>query len=353
MNKLAHSLYKTICLCFFTFTLLSSCTQIPVQNVIEPSALTIGFGSCANQRWQQPIWDTIATHKPDLFILMGDNVYIDSTNPEEMEQAYQALANEPHFSQFRKEVPIVATWDDHDYGISDSGKEFQGKHETKKAFIKFFNYPELKQMDPQQGGIFHSRWVDFNNKKIQIIMLDTRWYRDQQVASYLTDAQRKALNLGPYQPSLDKTTTILGSQQWAWLEKELQKPADLRILVSSIQFLAEFPGWETWANFPHERKKLLDMLHQYNNDNIVILSGDIHRAEMSRLDYKGQKLLEISSSGLAVDTHPAKVNKHILGEAYVKKNYGILSIQDNGKLSVVASIYDENGNKQLTAKLGE
>jgi alkaline phosphatase D len=352
MNIVHQITNKLYFLFLLTFINLTTSSRIFAD---DAQSLTIGFGSCAEQTREQPIWDTIASHNPELFILMGDNVYIDSDDPLKMKADYHKLSQEPHFSKFIKSTPLVAIWDDHDYAMQDGGKNFIGKNHAKKAFLNFFNYPELEPLREKPGGIFHSKWLEFKRKKIQIILLDTRWYRDTLVDSYLTETQRQALNLGPYQPTLNKNTTLLGSEQWSWLENELKKPADLRLLVSSIQVLTEFSGYETWANFPHEREKLLNMLHQTNKDNTLILSGDIHRAEMAKVKYKDQSLLEITSSGLAVKTYPAAVNIHRIGQAFEKKNYGILSINedDSKKLSVVATIYDDNGSQQLTAKLGE
>jgi len=317
----------------------------------EQTSLTIGFGSCSDQKREQPIWDKIAAHNPELFILMGDNVYIDSADPQKMKVAYQAFSNKPEFKKFRKQVPLVATWDDHDYGARDGGKEFDGKQNAKKAFLKFFDYPELAPVKSRNGGIYHTKWIDFNDKKIQIILLDTRWYRDQLVDSYLTESQRETVNLGPYQPSFEQGITILGQKQWKWLENELKKPADLKLLVSSIQVLTEYSGWEIWANFPAERKKLLDMLQQHTDDNLLILSGDIHRAEIVEVKHQNSRLLEITSSGLAVKTYPAAVNKHRVGNAFTKKNYGMIKIKNGPKLSASITIFDENGQAQLTTNM--
>jgi len=318
----------------------------------ETADLTIAFGSCADQNRQQPIWNTVAEHKPDLFIFMGDNVYIDSSDPIKMTNAYQTLANEPYFSEFRKDVPIVATWDDHDYGIFDGGKEFTGKYDAKKSFIYFFNYPEINRLTQLEQGLFHTRWLKFKDKNIQVILLDTRWYRDELVKTYLSVAQRTSLKLGPYQPNLDQSSTMLGEQQWKWLEGEFKKTADLRILVSSIQVLPEFSGWETWANFPHERERLLNLIQQ-NKSETIILSGDAHHAEISSLQHRGQRILEITSSGLAVKTYPMSTNIHRQGKSYDKLNYGILSIKEDEKITVVADIFSAAGDKALTVKLGE
>jgi len=45
-----------------------------------------------------------------------------------------------------------------------------------------------------------------------------------------------------------------------WLEEQLQVPADLRIIGSSIQVLAHEKGMENRGNVPHESKRLLNLL---------------------------------------------------------------------------------------------
>jgi alkaline phosphatase D len=39
--------------------------------------------------------------------------------------------------------------------------------------------------------------------------------------------------VGWYIPHADPSTTILGEEQWEWLEQPLRQPADLRIIASS------------------------------------------------------------------------------------------------------------------------
>jgi len=350
-------MYKTITCSVITLKLLLLAVLLSLFSRLyaeeEIQSLTIGFGSCAEQKRPQPIWNVIATHKPELFILAGDNVYVDSSEEKKFAESYAKFSKNPFFSDFRKTTPLIGTWDDHDYGLSDGGKDFIAKQFSKTAFIDFFDYPEINRLRDKDVGIFHSRWLDFNGKSIQIIIPDTRWYRDQPLKTYLSKKQRDAINLGPYQPTLDISSTLLGVEQWAWLEAEFKKPADFKILVSSIQFLTEFSGWETWANFPHERKRLLDLIEQNTTDNFIILSGDIHKAEISEMLYKDSRIIEVSSSGLAVYIYPKSVNKHRIGETLEEKNYGMLTFHDNGKLSVVATIYNDKGEKKLIAKVGE
>ncbi|MFT5522015.1 MAG: alkaline phosphatase D [Enterobacterales bacterium] len=323
----------------------------------EEQRLIIGFGSCAEQHREQPIWNTIAKHKPELFILAGDNIYVKGSGESKFTESYKTLSNNPFFSKFRQSTPLIGIWDDNDYGKSDAGKELKDKENSKSAFIDFFNYPEVNQLKDKDVGLFHSRWLDLNGKKIHIILPDTRWYRDRPLRTYLSLEQAKALNLGPYQPAIDDTTTMLGEEQWSWLEAEFKKPADFKILVSSIQFLNEYSGWETWANFPHERRRLLDLIDQYTDNNFIILSGDIHKAEISELQYKEKLIVEVTSSGLASHIYPKAINKHRIGETFEELNYGMLTIKDtgkeNGKLSVVASIYNIKGVEKLSAEVGK
>ncbi len=42
---------------------------------------TLGFGSCARQERPQPIWDAINAAHCDAFVLCGDNIYADTSDP--------------------------------------------------------------------------------------------------------------------------------------------------------------------------------------------------------------------------------------------------------------------------------
>jgi alkaline phosphatase D len=119
---------------------------------------------------------------------------------------------------------------------------------------------------------------------------------------------------------------MLGDRQWQWLRDQLQKPAELRILVSSIQVIPDIHPFEKWANLPHERRRLLDAIAPSNG--LFLLSGDQHFAEVSRLQRPNRyDLFEFTSSGL---THTrgiiAAPNNHRVGRYVVAKNFGQIDI---------------------------
>ncbi len=318
---------------------------ISISALAAKQSVTIGFGSCASQERAQPIWKTIASHQPDWFILTGDNVYIDSPLKDDMLRAYQQFSEIPEFKAFRSKVPVIGTWDDHDYGENDAGRSFQSKHLAKQAFIDFFNYPEVKQLQGTDRGIYHSKWLKHDDLTVQIILLDTRWNRTDLTRSYLSDEQRKSLSLGPYQPNPEGQGELLGKDQWQWLEQQLAMPADVKLLVSSIQVLPEYSGWELWANFPHERTRLLNMLDKYTLDNLLIISGDVHRGELTQYTHKNRTYYEVTSSGLAAKVYPAAPNKYRVEEALIQQNYGIIDIQaDEQLIKVKAQLFDDNAH---------
>ena len=119
-----------------------------------------------------------------------------------------------------------------------------------------------------------------DGKRVQIIMLDTRFFRSELKKSDEPGAHGKER----YIPDPDPSKTMLGTDQWNWLEGELEKPADLRLLVSSIQVIADGHGWEGWKTLPAERDRLYALIEETNADNLIVLSGDRHSAALYRKD---------------------------------------------------------------------
>src|SRR5438094_6137873 len=81
----------------------------------------IAFGSCARQDKPQPIWDAVVAVKPDIYLSLGDTIYGDTEDMAVMKKKYDQLAAIPGWQKLKKTCPILATWDDHDYGVNDGG----------------------------------------------------------------------------------------------------------------------------------------------------------------------------------------------------------------------------------------
>jgi alkaline phosphatase D len=282
-------------------------THAPQQaGADKPQTATLAFGSCLRQWQPQPVWRGIASLKPEAFIFLGDNVYTDVGDyrqqqaPERIRQAYRDLRSSAEYQRFltsaqENDTAIYAVWDDHDYGKNNAGADYKFKIASKQYFLDFF---DISNTVPGRGepGIYRTEYLDLNGVRVQLLLLDTRSFRSPLKYDSATPACPRA-NIGT---NTDIDATMLGDKQWQWLKTELLKPADIRMLASSIQVLPTEHCYEKWANFPRERDKLFKMLKRTRANGVIVLSGDRHLAEISRLPPHviGYALYETTSSGL-------------------------------------------------------
>jgi len=331
------------------FALLLLAVSVQAQ---EPLS-RIAFGSCANEHRPQPVWKAINETKPQLFIFMGDNVYVDSADPAKLKESYDLLASIPDFSELRENTPIVATWDDHDYGRNDVGAEWEGKEASKEAFMDFFETPADSPLR-KRGGVYDAKIFGPEGKRVQVILLDTRWFRGplhkMTKEEIKEERARTKKKVGRYLPDEDSDSTMLGEEQWEWLAAELKKPAELRLLVSSIQAIPNEHGWEKWGNLPRERKKLLDVIRD-NATNVIILSGDRHLSEISMLPPETDggpfyPLYEVTSSGLNQTGLPEEENRFRVEDTDIfnQPNFGLIEVDwEQEDPSIKLEIRDDRG----------
>ena len=312
---------------------IAGSNQLPAQIQHGQPLSAIAFGSCARERQEQPVWQDIIAQKPELFLMIGDNHYADFwmrdgkmvmepvPNAERIREAYQALGAQPGFIALRKRCPLLATWDDHDYGANDQGMEFRFREESQQEFIRFFGFADDHPIH-KQTGIYHSQIFGSGNQRTQVILLDTRYHRDR--------LERKSVpGGGPYGPTTNSEKTVLGEAQWAWLETQLRQPAEVRIIASSIQVVADEHGWECWGNFPHERKRLYNLIKKTGAAGVLFISGDRHLIEISCDDYDnpGYPIWDFTSSGLTQKTEKVdEPNRHRIGPVIREQNFGMLRI---------------------------
>ena len=258
---------------------------------------TIIIGSCSDQNLPMPHWNTINLYKPDILILAGDNVYGDFKNQSavELRKAYIKLSKNSDFVKLAAEIPVIPIWDDHDYGQNDGGISWAYKDISKNIFLDFYKIGKT-DVRRHRDGIFTSYNFGENTKRVQIIVLDTRTFRSDllRTNSPMSPGKEK------YIPDTDLNKTILGRDQWKWLKKEIVAPKDIRIIVSSIQVIANGHGWEKWGNFPLEREKLLSLLLGSNTKLTIILSGDRHIGAIYNYFSNGTNtnIYELTSSSL-------------------------------------------------------
>ncbi len=234
-------------------------------------------------------------------------------------------------------IPVTGTWDDHDFASNNQGNDYQCPLQSQNEFVYFFNIPTDDPRHPNQGsqqrqGVYSSYMFSkpSGGSGIHLIILDARSHRSPTFSSY-----------GSCQYG---ASTMLGVEQWTWLESELQRSSEIKIISSGTQILpptnqqetnvgdycahdgpggsfeksiadiGEGPSWrgtsfESWGEIPQDRAKLLQLSQKSINDGyakrIIFLSGDQHWGEImakkmpSSNQYGSSQILyEVTASGI-------------------------------------------------------
>ena len=310
----------------------------------------IAFGSCGHETKPQPILKLIADKKPDFFVYLGDNIYGDTYNMEELKAKYKQLRDKPEYQALQKSTKVLATWDDHDFGWNDSGRHYPHKEASKQIFLDFFNEPKNSERR-KRPGIYDAKIFEYGTKKLQFILLDTRTFRDD-LRTYRGELHMKSKYFYPldYYPHETEDSTLLGKEQWIWLEKQLSVPADVRIICSSTQFSIEYNGYEAWPNFPHEQRKMVQLINSTKANGVVFISGDVHYAEISRLNNeKGYPIYDVTSSGITSTWHFATPNANRIEGPVMENHYGMITIDWDNKsgIHIIMECIDITGNQRF------
>jgi alkaline phosphatase D len=288
----------------FAVSLASGWAEEPVSR--------IGFGSCYKPEKKTALWKAVSDFEPQVWLWLGDNAYADVIDgkyikkdlpKDAFDRAYRLLGRSEGIAALKTLPPghMMATWDDHDYGRNDAGKDWERKEDAKKEFLKFWRGEE------KEDGVYSARDFGPEGKRIRVILLDTRFNRDDPGAE----------------------GDILGEKQWEWLGGHLAKPgAELVVIGSSIQVLADQHRFEKWGNFPKAKERLFRLIRE-TDAHVVLVSGDRHHAEISKQPASpaGYPLFEVTSSGLTEKSSIRnEANDLRIGDVYVGGNFGVILV---------------------------
>lgn len=312
----------------------------------------IALGSCVRQGDPQPIWKAVAESDPDLFVFLGDNIYGDSKDMNVLKRKYAQLAADKGFQRVAQTCPIIATWDDHDYGADDAGVEYPMKVESQEIFLDFFGEP-TDSVRRQTPGIYDSMTIGPPGQRVQIILLDTRYFRGPLKLKPRKPGEKRG---DRYLPNPDTTVTLLGETQWKWLEEQLEQPAEVRIVASSIQVITDDHDSEHWSQLPHERERLFNLIRDTKAAGVIFVSGDVHRGELTTMDGGvGYPLFDLTASGLNrghAGWRFDRPNRHRIGTLQWGNSFGMIVLDwDRDESRLRFQIIDEEGDIAIQRKI--
>ena len=308
-------------------TTVSTKTSDPSKNTalssFKNSDFIISFGSGNNQEKDNPFWNDILSHHPDVWVWGGDNIYCDTEDAVVLKKCYDTQNSKPNYQNFKKQTTIIGVWDDHDYGVNDGGKEYSIKEASQDLFLDFLEVP-IDSKRRNRKGTYYTKDYKSKGNTIKFILLDTRYFRTALIKDPSPNRR--------YKPILNGKGSMLGEAQWNWLSQTLEhSKADYNIIISSIQFLSNKHGYEAWGNMPHEAKKLEDIIVKSKANRVVILSGDRHISEISKKEIGANSypLIDFTSSGLthAYTGFKEEENPYRFSKVIHQKSYGLVKFE--------------------------
>ena len=218
----------------------------------------------------------------------------------------------PVLQPLLKAMPHLATWDDHDYGPNNVGKNYVLKETSRNIFNKYFCNPSASENG--QGIYTMTSWGDAD-----IFITDNRWWRTE-------DRYKDSVDGKP-----NPAKRMLGSQQMEWLKNSLLfSGAVFKIIVVGSQVLNPVSPYEKWWDYPAEYDELMSFLKEYRINGVLFLTGDRHHSEIIKVDRPGTyPLYDITVSPLSSGTHvfgdAEKNNPYRVWGLDQKQNYGRFS----------------------------
>tara|TARA_B100001109_G_scaffold251839_1_gene246896 strand:+ start:7641 stop:8933 length:1293 start_codon:yes stop_codon:yes gene_type:complete len=314
-------------------------TQKLWQHREEPPKWSMLTGSCAytnETKYDRPgapygqgneIFEVMAKQNAELMLWLGDNIYLrepDWSSKSGIEHRYTHFKSMPAIQNFWKSMHHYAIWDDHDFGPNDADRSFAGKEMTLKAFQDFWgNYEYGINGKPGISTQFSFNDVDF-------FLLDNRYYR--------TPNNRKT-----------GERFILGEEQVQWLIDALvNSKASFKIVAVGGQFLSPAALYENHATFAKEREQLLKLIEEENIKNVIFLSGDRHKTELSKLELaNGNVIYDYTCSPLSSKSYNTSDEANTLRVAnthFASQNFGELTFSGTfEERTLTIKTYDSKG----------
>ena len=319
------------------------------------SKLAFSSNFSPRQQTGPVLWNHVREiFETDLWVWVGNAIMeADGEMMDAKRANYNANKEDEYYARYgplkEPKIPVTGTWDEHDSGYNNGGKEYDCYEHSQNEFVEFLDLPNDDPRHPAQGrnqqkGVYSSIPFGIPNSNdteavgVHLIMLDVRTFRSPTFDDY-----------GPCEGA---DSTMLGKEQWAWLEKELKKDSEIKVIASGVQVLSPTNQYnidtdtlcandqktfdeavaavgesrfingspfESWGQIPQERAKLLQLAQQsinrHHTKRVVFLSGDTRWGELSAkempdsTDYgKPQTLYEVTASGIDGNTQSQSFN---------------------------------------------
>ena len=284
-----------------------------------------------------------AAYHPDLFIFAGDNVYGDfnTADAADLKQAYESAQDIAGYTRLRGRCRIsrsgtITTM----ASMTAAPTSPQGGGERMNS-SKFWNVP-ADDVRRSREGIYNARIIGPPGMRVQVVLLDLRWFRSPLKP---TD-QRGAPGKERYVPDADPAKTMLGDAQWAWLAARAAQAGRGAALVSTIAGAGRGPWLGALGQFPARAPEAVrhDPRQQTPTASCCCRATAISARSIARRRRAGYPLYEITSSGLNMVLlgRAASPDPIAWAASMPAANFGVVDI-DWWEHKVTLALRDESG----------
>lgn len=259
------------------------------------NSLKFAYASCMADDYRfndviDPMWARMEKLNPEMIILNGDIVYVDSFDFVERKKATELdiwfrfidSFNRLPLYNWHNLKPILTAWDDHDFGTNDGDRDFSAKVAARKIFLAFFGGKNLQDVYQLETD---SVYFSFTGFKQKMLFIDDRYFR---------------------QPNKEQTVSEKyghwGEKQHNWILSNLN---DANTPVWIFNGNQVFSGKDLsfkesmQTNHPEHFGVFLEDL-KIAKSPVIFGSGDIHFSEIMQIPANriGYETFEVTSSSM-------------------------------------------------------
>jgi alkaline phosphatase D len=289
-----------------------------------PFHFKFAFASCARSRSNHAVFDAIRLANPLFFIHMGDMHYenINQDSFAAYRAAYDEVLSMPRQARLFRNVPLVYTWDDHDFCGNNSDSTSEGRTAVRLTYQEYFpHYPLV------QGSGDVPIYQAFTVGRVRFLLTDTRSMRT------------------PSDYPDDENKTMLGTSQLNWLKQEFLDARETYPVIVWINTIPWIGGPEDdhWGHYTTERRNIGNFIKDNDIKGIIMVSGDAHMVAIdngAHSDYAnggggGFPVIQAASLDQSGSVKGGPYTEgHIMGRGH----FGTVEIFDNGGSAIVVHL---------------
>ena len=288
----------------------------------KPTSFRFAVGSCARQA-NSPAFSAIGHQAPRFLVHTGDFHYsnIGENQVEVFRKAYDQHLSSPRLRTMLASVPMMYTWDDHDFGPNDSNKNSPSREASLQNFRELVpHYPLTVAVDDAGAPVDQV----FTIGRVTFILSDLRSQRDPEKLRMMNDAQD------------------------AWLRKQLLIARDagspLIFWVTSVPWNGRATKADRWQGYPDHRAEIADFIKANGlAGKVVILSGDAHMTAIddgTNSDFARDRgaPIRVFQAGPLANVGSYKGGPYSHGARYKTEGkddylhqFGVVDVEDDGK----------------------